>query len=376
MWVTGDIPTRAPALPAPRRALSSRSTRRAPVRSAAAVHRRRAVQALGDSDYLGRFKIGHPSLKGIGRAIKKGVKDTGHEAGRFATSKVGQVVTGAALAATGVGLIPGIAIGAAVKGGGALAKKGGNLKKALTGAEQGAITGAAGSLTGKVVRAGVSRFRKPSAPAVARPTAQTPQVVTPLPTPAPMVPTQTLDIAALPAAAAPSVLDLAKRPESRTDPDMMRRIATTFGTDGGGDSSSALDQAGRVLKVGKKARQGADSIAARIEALSAKLEQVQNAASAAGAAGDAVGAGGFSELAQKLAAELQAARGAGDNLASDVRTAGAAAEGAAGGAVAGAATQGFSDFMAQNKGVFLAGTAALAALVIVPRILPQQRAAR
>jgi hypothetical protein len=103
-------------------------------------------------------------FKNIGNAVKKAAKDTtkavtkaavdtGHAAGAVATNKFVQAGLGVALAATGVGLPAAAAIGAGVKGGGNLLKKGGNLKSAVTGAGQGAALGAGAAIVGSGVRA-------------------------------------------------------------------------------------------------------------------------------------------------------------------------------------------------------------------------------
>ncbi len=91
--------------------------------------------------------------KDTGKATKKAVVDTGHAAGAVATSKLGQVALGTALAVSGVGLPAAAAIGAATKGGGALIKKGGNLGKAGTAAYQGAAVGAGAAVVGSGFRA-------------------------------------------------------------------------------------------------------------------------------------------------------------------------------------------------------------------------------
>ena len=86
-------------------------------------------------------------FKNIGRAVKKGVKDVGHQAGRTLSNPLVQAGLGALTGGAAVPLLAGVA-------GGAL-RPGGNLKRAAVGGLQG---GAAG-LGGKAVRTGVTALR-------------------------------------------------------------------------------------------------------------------------------------------------------------------------------------------------------------------------
>lgn len=93
------------------------------------------------------------TVKKIASPIQKGAAAVGHEAGKIVTSKVGQAVLGTALAATGVGIPAAAAIMGGTKAVGSLIKPGGNIKHALTGAYQGALTGAAFGVAGKAFQA-------------------------------------------------------------------------------------------------------------------------------------------------------------------------------------------------------------------------------
>lgn len=104
------------------------------------------------------------SLKGIVKGVAKTVKKVaspvqkaaaavGHTAGKVVTSKVGQAVLGTALAATGVGIVPAALIMGGTKAAGNLIKPGGNIKHALTGFGQGALTGAAAGVVGTAFKA-------------------------------------------------------------------------------------------------------------------------------------------------------------------------------------------------------------------------------
>lgn len=103
-------------------------------------------------------------VKDTGRAVKKGAIDTGHGIGAVATSKAGLAALAGGLAFTGVGLPAAAAIGAGVKGGGSLIRKGGNPRNAFRGAYQGAAVGAGAAVGGSGFRAvrdkaGFSGFR-------------------------------------------------------------------------------------------------------------------------------------------------------------------------------------------------------------------------
>lgn len=90
--------------------------------------------------------------KDTGKAVVKGAVDTGHVAGAVAKSDIGQGIIGAALAASGVGLIPAVAIGAGVKSTATLIAPGGNLGKAGHAAIKGAELGAGAAVAGAAVR--------------------------------------------------------------------------------------------------------------------------------------------------------------------------------------------------------------------------------
>ncbi len=97
----------------------------------------------------------------VGNAAFKAVKDTGHAVGKAATSNVGKVVEGAALATFGAPLAAATAIGAGTQIVGRTIMPHGGIKaarqpKAII---EGAAVGAAGSVTGTVVRKGLGGFR-------------------------------------------------------------------------------------------------------------------------------------------------------------------------------------------------------------------------
>lgn len=111
---------------------------------------------VGPSDFGNIFsnigKAVSKAVKDTGNAVAKAAVDTGHVTGEVVTSTAGKAVIGGLLAATGVGLLPALAIGAATQGVGRLVAPGGNLKTAVTGAEQGAVGGAAASVVGTLAR--------------------------------------------------------------------------------------------------------------------------------------------------------------------------------------------------------------------------------
>ena len=105
---------------------------------------------LGDSDD-DFAQFGGFSLKGIFRGIGKAATGVGHAVGKVVTSKPFQGVLGAGLALTGVGAPAAAGIFAATKGVGTLIKPGGTLKRAATGAAQGAVEGLTAAAARKVI---------------------------------------------------------------------------------------------------------------------------------------------------------------------------------------------------------------------------------
>jgi len=391
-------------------------------------HRRRArasisAEQLGDydlvtGDYLG-FSLGKLA-KNVGKAIGKGVVDTGHAVGKAATSKVGQLVTGAAIAASGVGILPALAIGAGVKAGGRAIAPGGNLKNVANAGVQGAVVGAAGYGTGKVVRAVGGKIADKRAGDQAR------RIAAEEGTPAPVQPDQQLvdQFLEKPATVAPAspmvarttgrrmkvdtaanaaaedraradaaTADAAARAQANADakaradaaaraeakkpkPGTGRRMKPTDpdATDG----SDKLDVAKKVIGAGTAAKSGANKAADKIDALAKRGDQIRRAAAAAEQAGDAVGFSQLTDLAQQLQRQVTDAQSAANDAASSVRQAGAAAQGAAAGAVAGSAASSISDFFAEHKTMILLSGVTVAAIVVLPRVLsssPARRAA-
>lgn len=88
----------------------------------------------------------------IGKAIKKGVTDTGHFIGKVADNPVTKGVTAAALAATGVGAPAAAAIMAGEGLAGGALRKGGNLGTAVKGGATGALEGFGASKLGGLAR--------------------------------------------------------------------------------------------------------------------------------------------------------------------------------------------------------------------------------
>lgn len=131
--------------------LSPRANRRSRSDAAAASPRgeRRGFQ-IGPRIRIGGSvgKIG----QNVKKAVTKGATDAGHMVGKIADNKYAQLAALAALTATGVGAAPAAGIMAAMKGGGALLKPGGNIGAGAKGAVIGAAEGYGASKLGSGIR--------------------------------------------------------------------------------------------------------------------------------------------------------------------------------------------------------------------------------
>lgn len=373
------------------------------VRRKIALAPAKVQQQLGaypDEDALGGL-----SLKGALHSVRKVATNVGHAVGTAVTSKVGQGLLGVGLAATGVGLLPAIAIGAGVKGVGTAIKPGGSFKSVATGAAQGAALGAGSSLVGTGARAVISKVTAPKASdtaaassaldraAEANAAANTVKVNTianadgsqsliddmnaPGGGGLPAVASNITTDSGAPAPATLPMVPLMRQKTDATPPFTPTRTrARSRQKTGGSDLSSSIDAAGTTLAVGKAAKNAADNSAAKVKSLSDRLRQLENAASAASQAGDAAGASGFAGLAQQLAQQLQDAQSAAQQAQDALHQAGNAAEGAAAGAVGGSAVGAIGDFFAEHKlGVGLTVGGIVLAL-LVPRLLRSAPRAR
>lgn len=334
------------------------------------LRRRSHASLLGEyqGDYLG-FSLGR-TFKNVGRAVKKGVKDAGHVTGKVVTSKLGQMALGTALAVTGVGMLPAAGIFAASKGVGNLIKPGGNLKRAATGAAQGAVEGVVSSGVGSVGRKAISAIRTSHAATGA---AATQAAHRSLPATA-ALPAAGIAAAALPVvrvtptggpAIQPLVPDEMMPPEigqmAPIHPKAKRVKAAGSRNDGSPLPGAAkFGVAKKVLAAGSKVKENADKSADRLDALTNRLDAVQKALDAAQALGDTTGANKLSELAAQLSARVEQAQNVAGTASSEIRTAGDVAQGAAAGAVGGGAMAGISDFVSTHKALVYGGGAALA----------------
>lgn len=115
------------------------------------------VYGMGDELAGFSFKSIARAVKRVASPVQHALTAVGHETGKIVTSKVGQVVIGGVLAATGVGIPAAAAIMGGTKAFGNLIKPGGNLKHFATGAFQGAAEGVAAAGVGNVLRSGAAR---------------------------------------------------------------------------------------------------------------------------------------------------------------------------------------------------------------------------
>lgn len=352
---------------------------------------------MGDDDLAGFSlrKLGKGIAhvaKNVERATFKAVKDTGHAVGAAATSKVGQGILALGLASTGVGIGAAAAIGAGVKGGGELIKKGGNLKRAARGAAIGAATGAASGLVGKVVASklpGVTdasrrignkllpgspfkRVAHATAPEAAlmqlAPVGVAAGGVTAL---APQLTPAALDAGMIPP---PSAADLSQYENvgTRTNPKIVRkgkgkRSPLSIVSESGGETSldTKMRIADATLSAGKRAKGAADSAAGKVDALNKKISKLQAALEKARNAGDALGVQSISDAIGQTQSAIANVSSAVATTGDTLRAAGDAAQGAATGAVAGAAAGGISQWISDNKPLAIGGGIAALALVAV-----------
>ncbi len=329
-----------------------------------------------DDDQLAGLSLGK-ILGNVKNTVVKAAKDTGHAVGSAVTSKVGQAVIGAGLAATGVGLPAAIAIGAGSKAAGELIKPGGNLGKAAHGAVTGAAVGAAGGLAGKVIASkapmvtnnarSIANKLLPGNPlkpitaaakgagkvagaiggktAAAGGAVLTTGIEVFKPTLTPQgIQIEGPKVAELPKSKRISIADVERVDRERIEsernknkPFTQKRVAES------------------TIEAGKKAKRAADAGAGKLDALNEKINSLEGALGKAQSASDAAGFEKISAAIEAAKAQLAQASSVVTTGSSTFSTAGNAAEGAAYGAVAGGATSGIAQWFQENKGLAVAG---------------------